>query len=130
VKQLLLVLLLFVAIGATASAHEVCPAYLDIRENDVETYGIVWKVPARGEMRLGLYVEFPADCATVTEPRALLANDALTERWSVRRAGGLTGATIRIARLAATATWSPTTADVVGMRTVSAYAIGRSRASG
>ena len=37
-------------------------------------------------------------------PRSTFVDNAYTERWSVRRAGGLTGATIHIAGLAATMT--------------------------
>jgi len=49
-------------------------------------------------------VEFPAGCTNVTGPRASMANNAFTERWSVKRAGGLTGGTIHIAGLSATMT--------------------------
>ena len=40
----------------------------------------------------------------VTPPRTLFANDASTERWSIKRPGGLTGDEIHIAGLAATMT--------------------------
>ena len=71
-----------------------------------ETYDVLWKVPARGDdLRLGIYVELPRRTATrVTEPRASFADNAFTDRWTVKRAGGLTGATIRIAGLSATIT--------------------------
>jgi hydrogenase/urease accessory protein HupE len=55
-------------------------------------------------LRLGLYVEFPAGSTNVTAPRASMANNAFTERWTVKRAGGLTGGTIHIAGLTATMT--------------------------
>ena len=88
-----------------AFAHEVRPAYLELRETEPETYEALWKVPGLGEdMRLGLYVELPAACTNVTEPRASMFNNAYTERWPVRCAGGLTGGTIEIAGLPATMT--------------------------
>src|SRR4051812_38873090 len=88
-----------------AAAHEVRPAYLQIRQTGLDTYDILWKVPARGDnLRLGLYVELPNDCVRVGEPRPSFVNNAFTERWSVKRAGGLTGASINIAGLAATMT--------------------------
>jgi hydrogenase/urease accessory protein HupE len=86
-------------------AHEMRPAYLELRETKAETYEVLWKVPGRGDnLRLGLYVEFPSDCKNLTEPRGLMINNALTERWSVQRPGGLNGATISIAGLTATMT--------------------------
>ena len=88
-----------------AFAHEVRPAYLELRQTGPETYDALWKVPGRGEnLRLGLYVELPAGCTNVTEPRASMVNNAFTERWTVKCAGGLTGGTIRIAGLSATMT--------------------------
>jgi hydrogenase/urease accessory protein HupE len=99
----LLLILLLVAFTGGALAHEVRPAYLELRQSGPETYDVLWKVPARGEdMRLGVYVELPADCQRVTAPRASFADNAFTDRWSVKRAGGLTGATIHIAGLSAT----------------------------
>jgi hydrogenase/urease accessory protein HupE len=86
-------------------AHEVRPAYLELRQTGPETYDVLWKVPGRGEtLRFGLYVEWPPDCINVSEPHGYFAGDSFTERWSVQRVGGLTGGTIHIAGLAATMT--------------------------
>jgi hypothetical protein len=88
-----------------AFSHEMRPAYLELRETQAETYEVLWKVPGRGQdLRLGLYVEFPADCKNVTEPRGTMVNNALAERWTVQRAGGLAGGSIHIAGLSATMT--------------------------
>ena len=87
---------------SSALAHEMRPAYLELRQTSPETYDAFWKVPGLGEnMRLGLYVEFPVGSSNVTAPRASMANNAFTERWSVKREGGLTGGTIHIAGLTA-----------------------------
>ena len=86
-------------------AHEVRPAYLELRQTGTDAFDVLWKVPARGDnMRLGLYVEFPSRTTNVTRPQTLFANDASTERWSIRRTGGLTGDEIHITGLAATMT--------------------------
>lgn len=88
-----------------AFSHEMRPAYLELRETKAEIYDVLWKVPGRGDdLRLGLYVEFPADCKNVTEPRGVMINHALAERWTVQRAGGFAGSTIQIAGLSATMT--------------------------
>jgi hydrogenase/urease accessory protein HupE len=105
-KRALLLLISFAAfLCASAWAHEMRPAYLELRQTGAETYDVLWKVPGRGDdLRLGLYVKFPADSRNLTEPRGVMVNNALTERWSVQRAGGLNGGTISIDGLNATMT--------------------------
>jgi hydrogenase/urease accessory protein HupE len=88
-----------------ASAHEVRPAYLELRQTGPDTYDALWKVPGQGEnLRLGLYVELPDGCTNVTKPRATMVNSVFAERWTVKCAAGLTGRTIHIAGLMATMT--------------------------
>ena len=94
----------FVAITSNAFAHEVRPAYLELRQTGTETYDVLWKVPGQGDMRLALYVNFPAGTTDVSEPRAAFINNSYTERWSIQRSGGLTGGTITIEGLNATQT--------------------------
>jgi hydrogenase/urease accessory protein HupE len=104
-KRALLVLLLLVTLAPGLFAHEVRPAYLELRQSGPEAYDVLWKVPGLGQdLRLGIYVELPAGCTNTSEPRATMVNNAFTERWSVSCAGGLSGGTIRIAGLAATMT--------------------------
>jgi len=101
----LLLAFVFFVTSLSASAHEVRPAYLELRQTGADTYDVLWKVPARGDnMRLGIYVEFPSGTTNVTTPRTLFANDASTERWIVKRAGGLTGDKIYVTGLEATMT--------------------------
>lgn len=100
--SLFIVFLIFVS---GAAAHEMRPAYLELRQTGADTYEVLWKVPGRGsDLRLGLYVEFPADCKNLSEPRGTMINNALTERWTLQRPGGMTGGTIHIAGLSATMT--------------------------
>jgi hydrogenase/urease accessory protein HupE len=100
-----LLLVLLAAFAPGAFAHEVRPAYLELRQTGPETYDALWKVPGRGDnLRLGLYVELPSDARNLTEPRGAMVNNAFTERWTVQRPGGLTGGTIHIAGLSATMT--------------------------
>jgi len=81
------------------------PAYLELRQRGPETYDALWKVPALGEnLRLGLYVQLPAGCMNVTQPRAAMVNSAYSERWTVKCSGGLAGSTIHIDGLTATTT--------------------------
>jgi hydrogenase/urease accessory protein HupE len=72
------------------------PAYLELRENGADSYDVLWKVPAQGDLRLAVAVRFPDGTTNVTEPRALLSGSASIERWRVRREGGFVGHTIGI----------------------------------
>jgi hypothetical protein len=99
------VLLLFAALQGSISAHEMRPAYLQLHQTDADSYDILWKVPAIGDdLRLSLYVRLPRNCSNVTEPRGWFVNNAYTEQWKARCAGGLAGETVRIAGLTATLT--------------------------
>lgn len=89
---------------APAWSHEVRPAYLELRETSPGTFDLLWKVPARGDMRLGLYVELSPAVTDVVPPRAEIVSGSFIERRVVRHAGGLVGETIRIAALEATRT--------------------------
>jgi hypothetical protein len=103
-KRALLNLTLLFTLASSVSAHEVRPAYLELRQIGQETYDALWKVPGQGDLRLGLYVELPASCTNVTEPNRSMANNAYTERWTVKCPGGLSGGTIHIAGLSVTNT--------------------------
>lgn len=100
------VALLTIAIAAAtpAVAHEVRPAYLELREIASGRYTVLWKVPARGEMRLSLAVRMPVRC-TEREPRARSdTGGAISERWQLVCEHELWGETIAIRGLEATFT--------------------------
>ena len=102
-KHALASLFLWCASTLAAFAHEVRPAYLELRETASEIYDVLWKVPARGEnLRLALYVRLPADARNVSEPRALFTDAAYVERWRIQRPGGLAGQDVTIEGLPAT----------------------------
>ena len=87
-----------------ALAHEVRPAYLEIRETAPEAYDLVWKVPARGDLRLSLDVVLPAECEMTRPVVRHSPPGAFVDRWSVRCPGGLAGKEIEIRGLSATLT--------------------------
>ena len=102
-KHALASLFLWCASTLAAFAHEVRPAYLELRQTASEVYDVLWKVPARGEnLRLALYVRLPADARNVSEPRALFTDAAYLERWRIQRPGGLAGQDVTIEGLPAT----------------------------
>jgi hydrogenase/urease accessory protein HupE len=103
-RRALFLYLLLAPLAPGVLAHELRPAYLELRQTGLDTYDVLWKVPARGEdLRLALYVRFPDDCQQTT-PRRTFAGGAYVERWRVQRPGGLTGGTIRIDGLSSTLT--------------------------
>ncbi len=98
-------MVLFALFADGVSAHEVRPAYLQLRQTGAEEYDVLWKVPGIGDnLRLGLYVELPAHCGNLSEPRGFFAAGSLVERRRVHCTGGLTDGTIHIAGLSATMT--------------------------
>ncbi len=86
-----------------ATGHEVRPGYLEIREIEAGAYDMLWKVPARGNLRLGLYVRLPERC-TRSEPYTRMSGGAFVERWQARCNPGIFGDEIRIDGLADTRT--------------------------
>ena len=101
------ILLFFgLVLAASASfAHEVRPAYLELRQTSADTFDVLWKVPASGEdLRLALYVRFPDGIVNVTEPRGNITAGAHLERWRIRAPNGLSGERITIDGLSSTMT--------------------------
>jgi len=61
-RLLLLAVVLLGGAFAPVQAHEVRPGYLELRQVDAEMWDLVWKVPAKGDLRLALDVELPENC--------------------------------------------------------------------
>jgi hydrogenase/urease accessory protein HupE len=102
-SRLVAIVALSLVLAPVAAAHEVRPAYLELRETTPGVYDVLWKVPALGDdLRLSIFARFPADTQEVTEPRGLFRNDAYVERWQIQRPGGLAGHRIVIDGLSAT----------------------------
>ena len=91
------------AIAACADVFR--PAYLELRETGSGRYDVLWRVPAQGgNMRLAAYVQFPAGTETLTEPSGVFSGDTHSQRWQIRRDGGLVGETVRVDGIAAALT--------------------------
>ena len=102
--RLLLTILVQMLIGSAASAHELRPAYLDVRETATNEFAVLWKVPALDDLRLGLYVRLPDACQAKTETVRTIQNGAYFERWSMACPNGLKGQEIVIDGLRSTVT--------------------------
>ena len=90
------ILAALLAAASPAAAHEVRPAYLELTQTDAETFDLLWKAPARGDMRLGLYVRLPESCEIVAEPRGIFVENTYIERSTVRHPGALVGETTKL----------------------------------
>lgn len=85
-----------------AFAHEVRPAYLEIKPTSGERYILLFKVPALGEQyRLGLYLQLPENTRDVSPPQVTFEGGAHLERRSIEVPGGLDGKSIAIEGLRA-----------------------------
>ncbi|WP_456775062.1 HupE/UreJ family protein [Bradyrhizobium sp. USDA 4369] len=85
-------------------ADELRPAYLDIRETAADEFAVVWKVPALGDLRLGIYMRMPASCRPKAEPIRTIQAGSFFERSSVVCVGGLKGREISVDGLRSGAT--------------------------
>jgi hydrogenase/urease accessory protein HupE len=101
VKRLVVILLLLLLSGA-ADAHEVRPAYLRIQQTAPETFDVLWRVPARGELRLGIYVSMPAHCTSPEEIFGWQEGGTFVERWTSQCPGGISGSRVEITGLSFT----------------------------
>lgn len=87
-------------LGASVSAHELRPSYLQIKELDASTYDVLWKVPARGDgMRLALDPEFDGNVSVVGEPVDAFIDNKHIRRWKIESPEGIAGTTVTIAGL-------------------------------
>jgi hydrogenase/urease accessory protein HupE len=104
VIRTLIVSVALLAHVAPAAAHEVRPGFLEIRQESADRYAVRFKVPARGDMRLGLRVRLPADCVNLEPPRSERAGSGVIDRLRVSCPGGLDGREIAVDGLATTYT--------------------------
>lgn len=102
--RLLLCAIAIATCAAPARAHEVRPAYLEVREIAPEAYAVSWKQPISGETRLALRPRLPESCRAEGAARLEAAPSAVIERWRVVCPGGLKGQSLRIDGLERTLT--------------------------
>ena len=101
---MVIVSIFLLMIETPVQAHEVRPGYLQVQQTGEETFKVLWKVPARGGLKLGIYVRFPDTCTTASEKISTKSGGAFISRWTVDCPGGLSGKTIFIDGLSGTLT--------------------------
>jgi len=104
VIRLLSTFALLLALQGMGLTHELRPGFLEIRQSGADAYEVRFKVPARGDMRLALYVRLPGECSNNEPLRTERAGNAFLEHLVVSCPGGLAGRQISIDGLAGTFT--------------------------
>jgi hydrogenase/urease accessory protein HupE len=94
---------LVVAAGATASADEIRPAYLELREEAPGEFGVLWQTPMQGDVRLALEPEFSGDARAASPITTQTIAGTATQTWTLR-AAALRGQTLHIRGLEKTVT--------------------------
>jgi hydrogenase/urease accessory protein HupE len=87
-----------------AFTHEVRPSYLRLIQDTPDTFRVIWKVPAKGSLRLGLHVIFNNDVEKISEPNEYFLAGQNTRTWTIRHRQGLVGTEILIKGLKSTFT--------------------------
>jgi hypothetical protein len=109
-RPLLAVLAMLAALalaGAPAPvvAHELQPAYLELRATgEAGRYDVLWKQPSVGEDRMRIAPVFPPACRLLAEPRTQRAGTAWVSTARIACEPGLEGATLVIEGLEAYST--------------------------
>jgi hydrogenase/urease accessory protein HupE len=100
-----LCVLLAAPLGPLASfAHEVRPAYLELREDGAGEFRVLWKTPMRGEMRLALWPAFSGRTESLTPVVTRQTDDAAVQTWRLEAVEPLRGQSVRITGLDGTMT--------------------------
>lgn len=94
----------FISCVFSTSAHELRPAYLELREELAGHFSVLWKTPMRGEYRLSLAPGFSGQTENVTPVVTRQLNNAAVQTWRLKAVEPLPGQTVRIAGLEGTMT--------------------------
>jgi hydrogenase/urease accessory protein HupE len=89
-------------LAASASAHEVRPAYLEIKEIAAQQFSVTWKQPILGDRRLPIDPVLPDTCELIEQGLPVNTGDALIQRWQTQC--DLTSGTVHISGLTRTLT--------------------------
>ena len=67
-----------------SGAHEVRPAFLELKASGGDVYAVLWKTPMRGDARLALQPVFAGDTAMITPVLTRTPRDAAIQTWTMR----------------------------------------------
>jgi len=98
-RFLLRLLIVFCAAAASlagAAAHEVRPAYLDVREETPDVFSVLLKTPMQGDARLALSAAFSGNVVKLTPVVSRPTGDAMVQTWQIRAVDPLEGKAVSI----------------------------------
>jgi hydrogenase/urease accessory protein HupE len=91
--------------ASTAQAHEVRPAYLEIKETAPGQFSVLWRTPVLAGMRLPVRLKLPDDVRNLKDPVVQELTDSLAERrWVEAGPRGFAGQRIEFPGLQLTIT--------------------------
>lgn len=98
-------LLVGILVPGIARAHDIRPAYLEVREMAADSFAVLWKIPADSTgKRPALNLVLPAAAQPDAPPGVEVVNNTQIERARYRCSSGLTGLEMRIDGLETTTT--------------------------
>jgi hydrogenase/urease accessory protein HupE len=104
VMRVLVALGIGVISSLAASAHEVRPAYLDIREVKPGEFSVLLKTPMQGDARLALTAVFSGKVESLTPIVSRPTGNAMVQTWRIRAIEPLAGQKVSIEGLRSTMT--------------------------
>ena len=100
----LLLVCALLLVAAPTFAHEVRPAYLELKETAPGIFEVLFKTPMRGDARLALDVGFSGRVERVTPVISRVTDNAMVQTWRLAAYEPLGGQEVRIEGLASTMT--------------------------
>jgi hypothetical protein len=89
-KIIIFIVMSLTIFAATAEAHRLQPAYLEINEQvgldshrSAGKFSILWKRPYVGSIPMNIYPQLPSGCSNITEPVVQPLPSGAVERWIV-----------------------------------------------
>ncbi len=87
-----------------AFAHEVRPAYLELKETSPGVFDVLFKTPMRGDSRLSLSARLPGNAEVRTPTVSQMTDDAMVQTWEIAALSPFAGQIVAIDGLESTMT--------------------------
>jgi hydrogenase/urease accessory protein HupE len=95
---------LFLFVAKLGCAHEVRPAYLELKEEAPGFFDVLFKTPMLGDLRLALSVGFSGRVEAVIPILSRVTDNAVVQTWRVRTTDSILGQQVRVIGLENTVT--------------------------
>ena len=81
--------------AALLHAHELQPALLELTQTGADSYRVLWKTPARADLR-DAHPSFPPGARVTSEPVRVVSRDSYIEEYTLTCPGGLDGKSVAV----------------------------------